>query len=104
MTETLGIETHRVAGQALSFRAAGNHERNDQRDFDGGYRQRQHQCSVRFADAVGHHLGMMHGGEHTGCHTAGNQHNGVPTVAELRRQQNRRGEQRRRDRPRRQGA
>ena len=55
---------HRVAGERSSGRAAGEHERDDERHLDHGDRERQHQRAEGFADPVGDHLGVVHGGEH----------------------------------------
>ncbi|MBP6105544.1 MAG: hypothetical protein V9E93_14075 [Steroidobacteraceae bacterium] len=56
----------RIAGQRSLGRAARQHQRHDQCDFDGGDGQRQDQRPVRFADPVGHDLGVMHRRHHRG--------------------------------------
>jgi len=55
---------YRIPGQGRGLFAAGQHERDDQRDFDDGDGHRQHQGAERFAHPMRHHLGMMHPGHH----------------------------------------
>ena len=41
-----------------------HHQRHDQPDLDHGDRHGQDQRAERLTDAVGHHLGMVHRGDH----------------------------------------
>ena len=43
------------------LRAAGDHQRDDQRDLDDRDRDGEHQRAERLADPVGDHLGVVHG-------------------------------------------
>ena len=53
----------RIARQGRLFRAAGEHDRDDQRDLDHGDGNREHQRAERLAGAVSDDLGVMHRGE-----------------------------------------
>ena len=53
-----------VAGEGRRLRAAGDHQRDDQRHLDHGDGDGEHQRPERLTDPVGHHLGVVHGGEH----------------------------------------
>ena len=64
---------HRVARQCPGLEAAGQHQRDDQRNLDHGDRQRQDQRAEGFAHAVRDHLGMMHGGQHAANQARGQQ-------------------------------
>ena len=55
---------HGVARQRRRFRAAGEHQRNDERDFDDGDRNGQHERAEGLAHAVRDHLGVVHGRQH----------------------------------------
>ena len=75
---------YRVAGERGGGRAAGEHERDDERHLDHGDRERQHQRAEGFADPVGDHLGVVHGREHAGDQ-AGTEGEGQEVVREDRR-------------------
>ncbi len=49
---------------AVGVGTAREHQRHDQRDFDHGDRDRQHQRAERLAHAVRDDLGVVHGREH----------------------------------------
>lgn len=51
-------------GKPAFFGAAGQHDGDDQRDFDHRHRDGQHQRAERLADAMRDYFGMMHGREH----------------------------------------
>jgi hypothetical protein len=49
---------------AIAEPRAGDHQRDDQAHLDDCHRHREEQRAERFADPVGHHLGVVHGGQH----------------------------------------
>ena len=55
---------HRIARQALRPFATGEHHRNDQGNFNNGDRQRQHQRTEGFADAMSNNFGVINGDQH----------------------------------------
>jgi hypothetical protein len=57
---------HRVSRQRAGAGSAGQHQRDDQRHFDHGHRQRQNQRAEGFSHAVRHYFGMVHGRQHAG--------------------------------------
>ncbi len=94
---------HGIAGQCRRGGAAGNHQRHDQRNFDEGDRQRQHQGAIGLAHAVRHDIGMVYGGEH-GAPQAESNHRyeksaHAATQTETGRQQYQAGKGRRGNRP-----
>jgi hypothetical protein len=56
-----------------TFRAGAEHHRHDQRDFDDGHGDREHERAERFADAVRDDFGVMDRGEH-GAGERGREH------------------------------
>ena len=55
---------YRVTRQCRRLGTPGEHERNDQRDLDGGHRQCQHQCAEGLADTMRDDLGMVNCCQH----------------------------------------
>ena len=55
------------------FSRRAEHHRHDQRDFDDGHGDREHERAERFADAVRDDFGMVDGGEH-GAGESGGEH------------------------------
>ena len=55
---------NRIARHGSSFRTAGQHDRDDQGNFDDGYGQREHQGAEGFAHSMRHDLGVVHGADH----------------------------------------
>ena len=53
-----------VPRQRRGVLVPGHHQRDDQRHLDDGHGDRQHERAERLAHPVGHHLGMVDGGEH----------------------------------------
>ena len=55
---------HRIARKTGFLGTGREHHRDDQRNLDHRDGHGQHQRAERFADPVGDHLRVMHGGEH----------------------------------------
>ena len=55
---------HGVAGERRRLRAAGDHQRDDQRHLDDGHRDGEHQRPEGLTDPVRDDLGVVHGGQH----------------------------------------
>jgi len=64
----------RVARQRGFVRATAQHHREDQGHLDDGDRHRQHQGAERLTQAVGHDLGVVHGGDHRADQCQGREH------------------------------
>jgi hypothetical protein len=56
----------RIACQCGFLRRSGNHDGDDQRHLDHGHGNSQDQRAERLARAMGHDLGVVYGGEHSG--------------------------------------
>ncbi|MCE2725514.1 MAG: hypothetical protein LW698_01880 [Planctomycetaceae bacterium] len=71
----------RVTGQRLHAGAARDEQRQQQGHLNHGDGQGEDECAKRLADAVGDHLGMVHGGEHgrDERRTAAREHPGLLT-------------------------
>ena len=68
---------YRIARQRRLGVAEGEHQRDDQRDFDHRDRNREHQRAIRLADAVRDDFGVMDGGEHGAGKTGGDDDTGT---------------------------
>ncbi len=65
---------HRIAGERRRRGTAGQHQRNDQRDFDHRDRDGQHQRAERLADAMRDDLGVMHRRQHAADQSGRDEH------------------------------
>ena len=91
-----------VAGERRRVRTARQHQRHDQRDFDHGDRDRQHQRAERLAHAMRDHLGVVHGGQHGADQPGRDEHQEGAAESEQRSAEEEPGDDRRGEGPERQ--